>query len=293
MRACPSCRIDNVRTRVLCASCGADLDGDDAATVPASARTQLSFQARRRRRTPTDERRPWRWVWWVAAGLLAVGTVVGGLILGELGPFAPEEGPLEPVAFPADRYPSDPEPLPLASVATVTSREPADGRTFSPEAMVDGDPASAWHGDAAELPSGTDEKLDVFFEEPVWLHAIVVANGDHADADAYAQAGRLQAIAVRFDGATVIEATLLDLGRELQRIEFQEPVLTTAVRLEDLEVVAGTQRADPAVSRLEFEGFPADEEDAALAEERAEERPAAGAITVTEGSPQLRLPGRS
>ncbi len=277
---------------MLCASCGADLDGDDAATVPPSPRTQLSFQARRRRRTPTDERRPWRWVWWAAAGLLAVGLVVGGLIVGELGPFAPEEGPLDPVAFPADRYPSDPEPLALASVATVTSREPEAGRTFDPQAMVDGDPASAWHGDADELPTGTDEKLDVFFEQPVWLNAIVVANGDHADADAYAAAGRLQQVAVRFDGGTVIEATLLDLGRALQRVEFEEPVLTTAVRLEVLEVVAGDDRSDPAVSRLEFDGFPADASDAALAEERAEDRPAAGVITLTEGSPQLRLPGQ-
>ena len=293
MRACPSCQIDNVRTRVLCGSCGADLDGDDAATVPASTRTQLSFQARRRRRTPTDERRPWRWVWWVAAGLLAVGAVVGGLIVGELGPFAPEEGPLDPVAFPADRYSADPEPLELASVATVTNREPDAGRNFSPESMVDGDPETAWHGDAAELQAGTDEKLDTFFEQPVWLSAIVVANGDHADADAYADAGRLQKVAVRFDGATVIEATLLDLGRELQRIEFQEPVLTTAVRLEVVEVVAGTEHADPAVSRLEFEGFPADEADAVLAEERAEERPAAGIITLTEGASPLDLPGRS
>ncbi len=293
MRPCPSCQVDNVRTRVLCAFCGADLDGDDAATVPASARTQLSFQARRRHRTPTDEGRPWRWVWWVAVGLLAVGLVVGGLIVGELGPFAPEEGPLDPVAYPADRYPSDPQPLALASVATVTTRQPEADRSFSPEAMVDGDPTSAWHGDADELPTGTAEKLDVFFERPVWLNAIVLANGDHADAAAYAAAGRLQQVAVRFDGGTVIEATLLDLGRDLQRIEFEEPVLTTAVRLEVLEVVAGDERSDPAVSRLEFDGFPADEPDAELAEERAEERPAAGVITLTDGTPQLQLPGRS
>ena len=282
-----------MRTRVLCHSCGTDLDGDDAATVPVSARSELTFQTRRRRRTPTDERRPWRWVWWVAAGLLAVGVVVGGLIVGEQGPFAPEERPLDPVAFPADRYPSDPEPLALASVATVTSREPDADRSFSPEAMVDGDSATAWHGDATELPAGTDEKLDVFFEQPVWVSAVVVANGDHADADAYEAAGRLQQVAVRFDGGSVIEATLLDLGRELQRIEFEEPVLTTAVRLEVLEVVAGTERVEPAVTRLEFDGLPADESDAALAEERAEQRPAAGAITLTDGSPQLHLPGRS
>lgn len=272
---------------MLCGACGIDLDGEDGATV---APTVSNMYTSASSGSSVAPRRGVRWVWWAVAGLLAIAGVIAGLVLGEVGPFEQGPTPLERLAFPAERYGADAEPLELASVAALTTREPAAGRSFGPQTMVDGDLATAWHADGDQLPPETGEKVDVLLEDPAWVAGLVLANGDHRDAEHYADAGRLQRVELRFDGGHAVRVTLLDLGRELQYVELDEPVLTTAVRIAVDEVVPGAERDDPAISELELHGFSADADDAALAEQRAEELPAAGEITFNSGSPGLRLP---
>ncbi|MEX2549432.1 MAG: hypothetical protein WD638_04335 [Nitriliruptoraceae bacterium] len=216
-------------------------------------------------------------------GLVAL--IIGGLWAAALGPFASHPQPLAVVPFPADEYPDEAERLPLSDVAALSSAPAADGRTFTPDHLVDDDPVTAWRGDATALPEGTDQMVDLLLEEPAWVSELVVANGDHRDAEAYGDSGRLQRVDLRFDGDLVVAATLLDRGRSEQVVRLDEPLLTTAVRLELVRSLPGVSHDDPALSAIELRGHPADEEHAALARERAEERPAADAVTVT-GSPR-------
>ncbi len=285
-RSCTSCGAVNVRDRELCVVCGLDLDPDDRTAV--EPRPPLEPGERVARRSAA-RRRVRALVAAVLAALVVVGAITAGLALAELGPFAVEEEPLEPVPFVADRYPDQPEVLELSGVATLTSAAPAGDRVFSPDRLVDGDPLTAWRADASVRPPATDETVDVLLAAPAWVTAIAVSNGDHHDPEAYEASGRVQRAELWFDGDLVVGATLLDLGRRRQLLALEEPILTTAVRLSLVEVLPGVRYDEPALSSVELRGYPATGDDVPLATERAERRPAAGALvtTVQQGPPSV------
>ena len=267
-------------------ACGLDLDLDDRTAVP--PRPPLDPGERVARRSAA-RRRLRALVAAVAAVVVVVGAITAGLAVAELGPFAVQEEPLEPATFVAERYPDPPEVLELSGVATLTSAPPDGDRVFSPDRLVDGDPLTAWRADATVRPPATDETVDVLLAAPAWVTAIAVSNGDHHDAAAYEASGRVQRAELWFDGDLVVGATLLDLGRQRQLLALEEPVLTTAVRLSLVEVLAGVQHDEPALSTVELRGYPAVDEDVPLALERAERRPAAGVLvtTVEQGPPSV------
>jgi hypothetical protein len=64
-------------------------------------------------------------------------------------------------------------------------------------------------------------------------------------------------------------------------VELPEPALTTSVRIEVVDTVGGRGGAAAAISRIDLRGWPADEADGQLAEQRADVRPAAGSITLS------------
>jgi hypothetical protein len=274
---CPSCGQVNARARELCRACGLDLDPSERTSVPPRPDDH-----------PPVAARPWSRLrhWWLVpvAALVVAGAVAASLAWAELGPFAPAEEPLTPVAFPADRYPGPSTVLELADIGTLTSAAPDGDRIFSPERMVDTDPGTAWRGEAPALPEGAEETIDVALARPAWVSDLVVANGDHRDAAAYEASGRVQRLELWVDGDLYVEALLLDLGRERQVVTLPEPLLTTAVRLVLVETLAGIEHAEAAIAGLELRGHVADAEDAALAEDRAQRRPAIG-VLVTERRP--------
>ncbi len=276
-RTCTGCGASNVYERELCHACGRDLDPAVRTAVPPRSEPRLAH--------PSRGRWPWR-AWWVpvlaAGGLIAL--ITAGLAVAELGPFASQPRPLDVVPFPAGEYPEAAERLALSDVAALSSAPAADGRDFTPDRMVDDDPATAWRGDAATLPEGADQTIDLLLEEPAWVSELVVANGDHHDAEAYEDSGRAQRVDLRFDGDLVVAATLLDQGRSPQILRLEEPMLTTSVRLEMVHSVPGTTHDEPALSTIAVRGHLADGPHAALARERAEERPAADVVTVTQSS---------
>ena len=219
--------------------------------------------------------------WWipVLAALVVVAAIVGTFAVLEMGPFASEPSLPSVGGFPAERYGEDDHgPVLISDIATLTVRPPEGGRTFTPEQMVDADPETAWHAASEQLPPDTDQHIDLFLAEPTWVDQLVLANGDQSDSDAYAASARVQRATVTFDGGTSFAVTFLDQGRELQIVAFPEPQLTTSVRLQLQETIPGAVRDDPAVSDLELRGWTALDDDAALAERRAEVRPAAGTI---------------
>ncbi len=267
---CPSCGQVNDRARELCRSCGVDLDPADRTSVPV-----------RPRRTPSrrgDRWQVWR-RWWVVPIAMAVvaGGVTAGLAWMQVGPFARVQEPLELVPFPAERRTGPTAPLALVDIGTLTSAAPEGDRIFSPDRMVDQDPTTAWRGDGPTLTEGAPETIGVTLAQPAWLEALVVANGDHLDADAYAASGRIERLELWVDGDLHLDVRLLDLGPQRQVVTLPQPLLTTAVRLVVVDTVPGSLHPEPALSGLELLGQVAAAEDAALARSRAEQRPAGGA----------------
>jgi hypothetical protein len=273
-RICAGCGVTNHPDRLLCRSCGVDLDAP-AADVTVAAETRATGAVWSG--SPSGARLARSW----ALALFAIGAVIavvlGVLVVAEVGPFA-RAVDIPAAAFAAADYAADPEILVLSDIASLTTREDEGGRSFDPTQLVDGDPTTAWHGSIADLPAGLDEKIDLVLGQPAWVTALVLDNGDQATADDYAAVGRPQRVQLIFDGDVVVPVTLLDQGLEPQIVELDEPLLTTAVRIEVLATVPGTERDDPALSRVELRGHPAVEADRQLAAERAEIRPAAGPI---------------
>jgi hypothetical protein len=276
---CSACGAVNASSRMLCGACGLDLDtGDPQLTVePAPAVGMWSSVETAPRERGERAAIPW-WVPAVLALLVLVAVAAAIVSLG-LGPFE-ASGDLPTAEFEASDYPGDPEPLTLTDVATLTLQPPVGGRTFTPEHLVDGNPETAWHGDASALPTETDEKIDLILDRPAWVTGVVIDNGDQVDAQAYASTSRVQRALMVFDGDVRVPVTLLDQGLSPQIVEFEEPLLSSAVRIEILETVAGTDLEEVAISRLEVLGFPAEGDDVALAEERRARMPAAGAISI-------------
>lgn len=103
---------------------------------------------------------------------------------------------------------------------------------------------------------------------------VVIANGDQHDESSFAVAARVERLRLRFDGGRVRTAVLLDLpGR--QEVALDEPMLTTAVRLEILSEFPGADGRGVALSDVDLFGWPADEQDRTLATRRAAIQPAA------------------
>ncbi len=275
-RTCPSCRAANSWSREVCGQCGADLD--TGAALP-----RLDPDPEPRESPRNGDEPPHRRSWWlpVAAAAGVVVLVVGGLMLAGVGPFE-REPEIPEIEFDATRYPDEPRELVLSDIATMTTLRPAGPVVYAPTQMVDDDPATAWNSDGSQLPDGVGEKIDLFLAQPAWIDRFVIANGDHSDSDTYAANARIKRARLTFDGGVTVIINLLDQGLQQQAVEFEQPALTTTVRIEVLESFPGDTHANLAVSDLELHGWRADDEDAELAGERAELRPAAGAVVLPE-----------
>jgi hypothetical protein len=276
---CPGCGALNDARRVLCGACGLDLlTGDPELSVTAAPATPRAGGSG----VPVaDDSHAHVLPWWVPvlAGLVALAGVAAAIVALGLGPVG-SEAELPTADFVAERYPGEPSPLVLTDVATLTFQGPVGGRTFTPQHLVDGDPTTVWHGDGDALPAGADEKIDLFLDQPAWIASVVIDNGDHLDAEAYAATSRVQRALAIVDGDVRVPVTLLDQGLAPQIVEFDEPLLSTTMRIEILETVAGTELEEVAISRIELLGFAAEGDDVSLAEERAGLAPAAGAVTL-------------
>jgi hypothetical protein len=279
MRTCRNCGAPNSSRRELCGRCGADLDTGELAVRP-DAR-QLTPPAG----FAMDDEPPRRWLVPTVAVLAVVALAVLGLAVAGLGPFdrAPS---LTPVAFDADRYPDDPERLALVEIATRSTLPDQGGESFAATLMVDDDLTTAWNSDGGGTgpEHGVGERIDLELAEPAWVERMVVANGDQRDPDRYAANARVKRAQLTLDGGVTFVVNLLDEGLGEQAVEFREPVLTTSLRLEILEVFRGDTHPDLAISDLGLEGWPADADDAAAAEQRRLARPATGAVEGTSAS---------
>jgi hypothetical protein len=264
---CPSCGAPHEDTREVCRRCGADLQSGEELPQPTASPDPFTS-------TPVLPRRR-RVRWWLPllAILVVVGAVLVGLSVAGIGPLAP--APEVPsVSFRSERYTEDAvADLPLAYLATLTARPAEGGRGFDRDQLADDDITTAWHADPGARPDGRLETVELFLEEPAWVSHLVVANGDQHDEVGFTTAARVERLRLRFDGGRVRTAVLLDLpGRQV--VALDEPVLTTAVRLEVLSEFPGEDGQGVALSDVDLRGWPADEQDGGLADRRAELAPA-------------------
>ncbi len=251
---CPDCRSLNAAQRARCAQCGAPLresntdeqawgDLREAEPTPAPSQEPAARAATRRRGLPT-------WAWVIIAGIV-VGVGIGVATALGLGPLASTAGP--GVDFRASAYPREPAALAPSLVGGSEVREPADGRTFVAPNLLDGNLATTW-----QPASATGADVTFRFESPVWISAIVVANGDQLDDEAFDATGRVRLATIAMGRGQTIDATLID-GTGRQVVRFPTPALTTEVQVVVEEITGGD---DVAMSDIEIIGNEASPRDA-------------------------------
>ncbi|MEX0836149.1 MAG: hypothetical protein WD010_08665 [Nitriliruptor sp.] len=202
--------------------------------------------------------------------------LVLSLTLAGLGPLAP--GPDVPsVEFDATSYRAEAELLTLSDIATRTTAPDADAEAAA--AIADGDLTTAWRS-SGEVRPGSDllDTIDLVLADPAWVERIELHNGDHLDREAYDGSSPLRRVRLTFDGGVEVFAELLDVGLRAQAVTLPEPVLTTVVRIDVLERVAGPN-PQLAVSQIGLVGWGATAGDADVAARRASAEPATGPTT--------------
>jgi hypothetical protein len=267
-RTCPGCGAANRPGRELCARCGAGLD--DGIVPPSPARREAPDPPVVRARPRAAHA---RWLVPLVGGVVVAALLVLALTLAGLGPLA--SGPDVPAAeFSDTTYGDEPTRLVLSDVATRTTSPDADAEAAA--AIADGDPTTAWRS-SGEVVAGSEvlDTIDLVLSEPAWVERLELRNGDHLDREAYDASAPLREVRLTFDGGVVLRAELLDIGQRAQSVTLPEPVLTTVLRVDVLERVAGPSD-QLAVSELDLFGWVADGDDAELADRRASVEPATG-----------------
>jgi hypothetical protein len=263
LRRCPGCGRENHPERVLCVTCGTDLE---------TGRPPEDGAAKRLRR-PTDDRlltglRGERTVL-TGGGLILALAVIGLLVLLGVGPFAAAER-LDRAVFLSSGYATPPTVLGVEQVATVTTMIGTADRSFSPLHLFDGEPGSVWLSDPEALEGGA-ERIRLELEVPAWVSRIELRNGDHGSVEDYGRNDRLLRGVLSVDGGRDFRIDLLDIGLQAQAITFAEPELTTSITIRVVRTFeAGGGPSGLALSEITVVGWPASAADAALARQRAQ-----------------------
>lgn len=264
VRTCPACEATNSGRRLICGRCGADLDTgaptvrevppvtDGPSPRPAAHRDGPSVRARTGAAIAT-------------AGLL-IGAGIGAMVPLGLGPFAPDpEGPPS-ATFRTASY-DTPVRISGEQVGASSVNDPTADRRFDPPLMLDGNLTTAWASSGDTRPGGVDERIVVEFPQPVWLTSITFGNGDQLTDRTFASKARVARVVVRFDAGQSITVDLRD-EPDLQAVRLPDPILTTGLFLDIVEVHPGTSDPDVALSELAFQGHVADADDRRVAAAR-------------------------
>jgi hypothetical protein len=264
-RRCAVCARSNHPDRLLCATCGADLDTGRGLDLDV-ARTRPIPTGPLARLAPGRQRRE-RMIL-VATGLaIAIAVVAGPMWLLGLGPFAPTER-LERAIFLSSAYAGSPELLTVDSVATTTTRTGLPDRSTSPLNLFDGDPTSSWIGEPITA-DGSGEVIQFLLDEPAWVTRLEIRNGDHRSEADYGRSGRLLTAIISLDGGREYRMDLLDIGLQGQLVQLPAPELTTQVTIRVVRTFDVGTPQGIALSEVSIVGWSASAADAALAWQRA------------------------
>ncbi len=238
MRRCPTCGAQNSARRDRCGRCGADLE-TGVARRPRHAGASDD--------EPADGGRSTRIVIAVLVVGAIIGTLAGLIAMSRVGDDPAAQGP----AFDEGVYGDETRTLEVSSVTASSTRDPVGERRFDAASVTDGDAATAW---VAAEDDGVGETVALRLRERSWVGSVSFWNGDQLDDHTFRQRGRPTRVLIHVGGTPRYEVTLLDRPGE-QAVTFPDPALGRSVAVEVVDVAAGEDGVEVALSGLELRGW--------------------------------------
>lgn len=242
MRRCRTCGAQNSARRDRCGRCGADLE-TGVARRPRHAGASDDEPAD----AAADVGRSTRIVIAVLVVGAIIGTLAGLVAMSRVGDDPAAEGS----AFDEGVYGDESRTLEVSSVTASSTRDPVGERRFDAASVTDGDAATAW---VAAVDDGVGETVALRLQEPSWVGSVSFWNGDQLDDHTFRQRGRPTTVLIHVGGTPRYEVTLLDRPGE-QAVTFPDPTLGRSVVVEVVDVAAGEDGAEAALSGLELRGW--------------------------------------
>ena len=98
--------------------------------------------------------------------------------------------------------------------------------------------------------NGIGEYLNIVFDEAHAMNGVEIYHGNRVRPDIYEKYNRIKKVRLIFSDGTTKEYELQDSFFESSKIEFVEPVTTTMVKIEILDVYQGTTYKDTCISEI-------------------------------------------
>ncbi len=133
------------------------------------------------------------------------------------------------------------------TVCASSTLAPAQGNSYGPRNLGDGDDQTAWvEGSNGQ---GIGEFIVLQFDSPRTIRGLTVRNGYDKSADIFAKNGRVKDVDLRFSSGGTIAATLSDQPGP-QYLALNQPIEAKWVELIIRSVYPGSKYADTAINEI-------------------------------------------
>ncbi len=133
------------------------------------------------------------------------------------------------------------------TLCTSSALAPAQGSSYGPRNLADGDDKTAWvEGSSGQ---GVGEFVVLEFDTPRTVRGLTIRNGYDKSADLFAKNSRVKDIELRFSSGASVTATLSDQPGP-QRLALSQPIEAKWVELVIRSVYPGSKYADTAINEI-------------------------------------------
>lgn len=133
------------------------------------------------------------------------------------------------------------------TLCTSSALAPAQGNTYGPRNLVDGDDKTAWvEGSNGQ---GLGEFVVLEFDAPRTVRGLTIRNGYDKSADLFAKNSRVKDVELRFSSGASVAATLSDQPGP-QHLALSQPIEAKWVELVIRSVYPGSKYADTAINEI-------------------------------------------